>query len=83
MVHERNSLPLAPWLQACLTSGVSDLVSFAEGLEKEGPALQAALTLPYSNGPVEGTVNKLKYIKRSMYGRGGFPLLRQKVLKSA
>jgi transposase len=83
MVHERNALPLATWLQACLTSGVSDLVSFAEGLEKEGPALQAALTLPYSNGPVEGTVNKLKYIKRSMYGRGGFPLLRQKVLKSA
>lgn len=83
MMKERNAQLLAAWLQACLTSGVSDLASFAEGLEKEKPALQAAFTLSYSNGPVEGTINKLKYIKRSMYGRGGFSLLRQKVLKSA
>lgn len=83
MVNERNALKLPTWLQECLTSGISDLASFAEGLEKEGPALQAALTLPYSNGPVEGSINKLKHIQRSMYGRSGFPLLRQKVLKSA
>jgi transposase len=53
------------------------------GLEKEGSALHAAFTLPYSNGPVEGNITKLKYIKRSMYGRACFPLLRQKVLKAA
>ncbi len=67
----------------CQMSGISDLVTFAQGLEKEGSAFHAALTLPYSNGPVEGKINKLKYIKRSMYGRSGFPLLRQKVLKAA
>ncbi len=67
----------------CQQSGISDLVTFAQGLEKEGSALHAAFTLPYSNGPVEGKINKLKYIKRSMYGRSGFPLLRQKVLKAA
>jgi len=58
-------------------------MTFAQGLEKEGSALHAALTLPYSNGPVEGKINKLKFMKRSMYGRAGFPLLRQKVLKAA
>jgi transposase len=83
LVKERNVKPLETWLQDCQKSGISDLVPFAQGLEKEGSALDAALTLPYSNGPVEGKVNQLKYIKRSMYGRSGFPLLRQKVLKAA
>jgi len=83
LLKERNAQPLSTWLWDCQTSGISDLVTFAQGLEKEGSALHAAFTLPYSNGPVEGKINKLKYIKRSMYGRGGFPLLRQRVLKAA
>ncbi|GCE17675.1 ISL3 family transposase [Dictyobacter kobayashii] len=83
MVKERNARPLDTWLEACQMSGISELATFAQGLNKEVSALRAALTLPYSNGPVEGKINKLKYIKRSMYGRGGFPLLRQRVLKSA
>jgi transposase len=83
LLKERNAQPLSTWLRDCQMSGISDLVTFAQGLEKEGSALHAAFTLPYSNGPVEGNINKLKYIKRSMYGRGGFPLLRQRVLKAA
>ena len=83
MVKERNAQRLDSWLRDCQMSGISDLVTFAQGLEKAGSALYAALTLTYSNGPVEGKINKLKYIKRSMYGRSGFPLLRQKVLKAA
>jgi Transposase and inactivated derivatives len=83
MVKERNAKPMDAWLWNCQLSGINDLVTFAQGLEKEGSALHAALTLPYSNGPVEGKINKLKYIKRSMYGRGGFPLLRQRILKAA
>ncbi|WP_235845818.1 ISL3 family transposase [Dictyobacter aurantiacus] len=82
MLTVHNAKPLDTWLWDCQLSGISDLVTFAQGLEKEGSALHAAFTLPYSNGPVEGKINKLKYIKRSMYGRGGFPLLRQKVLKA-
>lgn len=72
----------------CLAQGLPDEWSQRSGhlcgigLEKEGSALHAAFTLPYSNGPVEGKINKLKYIKRSMDGRGGFPLLRQRVLKA-
>jgi transposase len=83
MVKERHAQLVDTWLRDCQMSGITDLVTFAQGLEKEATALHAAFTLPYSNGPVEGKINKLKYIKRSMYGRGSFPLLRQKVLKAA
>lgn len=83
MVHDRQPDKLDDWLHACLTSGIPDLVTFATGLQKEYAAIKAALTLPYSNGPVEGQVNRLKFIKRSMYGRGGFELLRQRVLSAA
>lgn len=82
LLKEGNAQPLSTWLRDCQNSGISDLVTFAQALEKEGSALRAAFTLSYSNGPVEGKINKLKYIKRSMYGRSGFPLLRQKVLKA-
>ncbi len=82
MVKERDSQRLASWLRACQTSEISDLMTFAQSLELEGPALQAAFTLSWSNGPGEGKINKLKERKRSMYGRSGFPLLRQKVLKA-
>lgn len=83
MVKERKADQLSTWLEDCKMSRITELVTFAQGLENEGSALYAALTLSYSNGPVEGKINKLKYIKRSMYGRGGFPLLRQRVLKAA
>ena len=82
LLKERNAQPLETWLWDCQMSGISDLVTFAQALKKEGSALHAAFTLPYSNGPVEGKINKLKSIKRSMYGRGGFQFLRQKVLKA-
>jgi len=62
----------------CQSSGITELMNFAQGLANDGSALHAALTFSYSNGPVEGKINKLKYIKRSMYGRAGFPLLRQR-----
>jgi len=83
MVRERNAEPLDAWLEECLSSGIPDLRTFAEGLKREYSALKAALTFPYSNGPVEGQVNKLKYIKRSMYGREKFELLHQRFLQAA
>jgi len=45
--------------------------------------VQAALELPWTTSPVEGQVNRLKTIKRSMYGRAGVKLLRQRVLQAA
>ena len=73
----------AAWISICSTSGLSELEAFALGLQKEFPAFQAACSLPFSNGMAEGFVNKLKHIKGSMYGRGRFELLRQRVLLSA
>ena len=83
MVRKRQPDQLDPWLAAALGSGIPDLRTFAEGLQREYSAMKAALTYPYSTGPVEGQINRLKFIKRSMYGRGSFGLLRQRVLIAA
>ena len=83
MVSNRQHDQLDSWLEAALGSGIADWRTFAEGLQREYSALKAALTYPYSTGPVEGQINRLKLIKRSMYGRGSFELLRQRVLIAA
>jgi transposase len=83
MVRSRQQDQLDPWLEAALGSGIPDLRTFAEGLQREYSAMKAALTYPYSTVPVEGQINRLKLIKRSMYGRGSFELLRQHVLIAA
>lgn len=59
---------------------VPALRSFAEGLLIDHDAVAAALALPYSNGPAEGAVSKIKLLKRQMYGRAGLPLLRKRIL---
>ena len=61
-------------------SNIPELCSFATGIEKDKEAVRAGLTWWINNGVVEGHVTKLKLLKRSMYGRAGFPLLRQRVL---
>jgi len=83
MIRERQVDQLDTWLQGCEQSGIPDLQTFAEGLRREYSAMKGALSFSYSNGPVEGQINKLKYIKRSMYGRGSFELLRQRFLQAA
>lgn len=60
--------------------GVKKLQNFALGLRLDYDAVRAALTYDWSNGQVEGQVNRLKTIKRQMYGRANFDLLRQRVL---
>jgi transposase len=80
MMHEHQSAKLDSWISTCTSSGIADLETFALGLQKELSAIKAAFTLSYSTGPVEGQVNRLKLIKRSMYNRGSFALLRQRVL---
>ncbi len=59
------------------------LKEFAAGLRRDIGAIQAALDLPWSTSPVEGQVNRLKMLKRTMYGRAGFQLLRARVLNAA
>jgi transposase len=82
LLKNKQGNTASAWISICSSCGISELEAFALGLQKELPAFQAACSLPYSNGMTEGFVNKLKYIKRSMYGRGSFELLRQRVLQS-
>jgi transposase len=74
---------LESWLEKTLSSGVKAFETFAMGIKREQSGVEAALTLPYSNGQTEGQINKLKLIKRQMYGRGSFEMLRQRVLGAA
>jgi len=83
MVHTRTPSAFAPWVDAVAQCALPALRTFAEGLKQDESAILAALTLPWSNGPLEGFVNKIKTIKRQMYGRARFPMLRQRVLLAA
>jgi transposase len=80
VLRRKSKEPLETVLAA---ADSSPLASFAAGLRRDIEAVQAALELPWTTSPVEGQVNRLKTIKRSMYGRAGFPLLRQRVLHAA
>jgi transposase len=70
---------LTEWLAKVAGSGCAELRSFASGLRLDEAAVAAALTERWSNGPVEGAVKRRKRIKRSMYGRAGWQLLRARV----
>jgi transposase len=80
LVREHQVGKLDPWIRGATASGIPEFQSFVTGLERDKAAVIAALTLPFSNGQVEGQVNRLKVIKRCMYGRAKFDLLRQRVL---
>jgi transposase len=83
LVRKRQGGGLDAWLECASASHIPELQGFVQGIERDKTAVQAGLTLPYSNGVVEGQVHRLKLIKRMMYGRARFPLLRQRVLHAA
>lgn len=74
---------LSAWLKEVEGSSLSEMRTFAKGVRQDEAAIRAAITLPWSSGQVEGQVNRLKLIKRSMYGRASIRLLRQRVLGGA
>ena len=78
--QKRKPKQLAAWLEKSLHSGLTALQTFAEGIKQDYNAVVASLRLPWSNGQTEGQVTKLKLIKRQMYGRANFDLLRRRVL---
>lgn len=81
MVRGQGSALLQPWIKrASGQAAPKELRGFAAGLKKDIQAIRNALDLPWSNGPTEGFVNRLKMLKRQMYGRAGFALLRKRVL---
>jgi transposase len=80
MIRSRSERSLDAWLTACDQSQIPDWLTFAAGLRSDLAAVRLALRLPWSNGQLEGQVNRLKLIKRQMYGRAKFDLLRIRVL---
>jgi len=71
---------LVKWMRNAKSSGIYSMKRFAKTLSRDWEAVQNALKEPFSNGPVEGHINRLKTLKRQMYGRRGFELLRARLL---
>lgn len=71
---------LGEWMTTARQAGPPGITGFATGLPNDLEALIAGLPLSHSSGPVEGNVNRIKMIKRQMYGRAGVDLLRKRVL---
>jgi transposase len=80
ILRQRTVEVFDAWLQRTRLSTIRELRIFARGIQRDYAAVKAALELPYSNGMVEGSVNRLKFVKRSMFGRAKFDLLRLRVL---
>jgi transposase len=83
MVRERQGERLDAWIETAAASEIAELRRYALGLRDDYAAVRAGLTRAESNGQTEGQINKLKLVKRAMYGRGKFDLLRQRVLHAA
>lgn len=83
LVRERQPREFDDWLKVALGSSMKALRNFAKGLQEDYKAVKAALTLEVSNGPVEGQNNRLKMLKRQMYGRAGLELLAKRLILSS
>ena len=83
LVRARRSDRLEPWLARAKGGLSKTFRGFAKRLGSDGDAIQAAVTLPWSTGQVEGQINRLKMLKRQMYGRANLDLLAQRFLLAA
>lgn len=83
MVRQRQRDGLDPWLIRAQESKVPEFREFARGIRRDYAAVSAALTVEWSNGQTEGQITRLKFVKRQMYGRAGFQLLKKRVLRAA
>jgi transposase len=80
LVRQRQPAQLEPWLQRATASAVDAVRRFATGLSEDYEAVKAGVTLPWSSGPVEGHINRLKMLKRQMFGRARLDLLSRRFL---
>ena len=83
IIRGQSSMKLSLWIVRAFDSKVTELRSFANGLQKDFLAVKEAILSPWSNGQTEGQVNRLKLLKRQMYGRAKFDLLKARVLNPA
>ena len=80
LVRERRGTHLEDWIAEVQGTGPPELRGFSRNLHRDWQAVHAGFTVHWSSGPVEGNINRLKPIKRQMYGRARFDLLRKRVL---
>jgi transposase len=80
VLSQRETLALQPWIDRASELGLPAIKSFCDGLIRDRAAVASAISLKWSNGQVEGQIHRLKLIKRQMYGRASFNLLRARVL---
>lgn len=83
MVRERQGEQFDGWFEQCCKATAPEMQNFAMGMRREEEAIRAALSEPWSTGPVEGQITRLKSIKRQMYGRANLDVLRIRVLHAA
>jgi transposase len=83
LVRERQRDRLEPWLTRAERSDVEEFRELARMMRRDQAAVEAGLTSEWSSGQVEGQITKLKCLRRQMYGQGGFPLLRTRLLQAA
>jgi transposase len=77
-VRQRQPQELEPWLARAAKSTVGAWRRFAKGLRDDFDAVKAGVTLPWSSGPVEGQITRLKLLKRQMFGRASLTLLERR-----
>jgi transposase len=82
LVRQRQPAQLDPWLQRATASAVDAVRRFATGLYEDYEAVKAGVTLPWSSGPVEGHINRLKMLKRQMFGRAHLDLLSHRFVRA-
>ena len=82
MIRDRRAERFPGWISQVMESRIPELKSFADSLKQDQLAVVAALTHEWSNGRVEGQVNRLKLVKRAMYGRAKPDLLKARMLKA-
>jgi transposase len=80
LVRQRQPTQLDSWLTRAATSALAPFRRFARGLREDYAAVTAAVTLPWSQGPIEGHINRLKMLKRQMFGRARLDLLARRFL---
>jgi len=80
LVRNRQPEPLEPWLVRAASSVSEVFQRFAKRLREDYDSVEAGVTLPWSNGPVEGHLNRLKLLKRQMFGRATLDLLSRRLL---
>jgi transposase len=80
LIRQRQPTQLDPWLTRAATSALPPFRHFAKGLREDYAVVQAGVTLPWSQGPIEGHINRLKMLKRQMFGRARLDLLARRFL---